>query len=524
VALLKVDNLSVTVAGTKLVDDVSFAIGKGQRLALMGETGSGKSLVIGAILGLLPKESVVTGTMSFDDQPMPMDDTGRAALRGKRIGVILDRRGLGLAPLKTVRTQLEDALTRAAREGDKAAQLIDLLADTGLAGTTADRYPDALSIGERRRVLLAMALAAKPDLLIADDPAEGLDLIDQRRTLDLILKHCTEREMSLLVAAHDLKTLAMLSTKVVVLREGKIAEAGEKQDVFGHPKAPFTRAVLSAGRHRARTLMRTPIGGPLIDVRDVSRSFRRGPPLLSAEPPVVAVDGASLSIRLGESIAVIGPSGSGKSTLLRIIAGLERATSGEIELESMVYHGTDLPRVLRHDIAFVFPNPARAFNPRHTIGESIAEPLQLEMQKSVDELGARIVEVVNAVGLPADVLTRLPREFTLAQLQRLAIARALVARPRLIVLDDPIAPLDVAARGEVLVMLNRLRADFGLSFLIAAHDLDIVRVVADRVLVMSKGRIVETSTPAQLLEKPQAPISQQLVAAQLPDVGIVPVF
>jgi len=146
------------------------------------------------------------------------------------------------------------------------------------------------------------------------------------------------------------------------------------------------------------------------------------------------------------------------------------------------------------------------------------------MQKSVDELGARIVEVVNAVGLPADVLTRLPREFTLAQLQRLAIARALVTRPRLIVLDDPIAPLDVAARGEVLVMLNRLRADFGLSFLIAAHDLEIMRVVADRVLVMHKGRIVETSTPAQLLEKPQHPTSQQLVASQLPDVGIVPVF
>lgn len=523
-ALLKVDNLTVTVGGSKLVDDVSFAIGKGQRLALMGETGSGKSLVIGAILGLLPKAAVVAGTMSFDDKPMPTDEAGRAALRGKRIGVMLDRRGLGLAPLRTVRAQLEDALARAVREGDRASQLTELLTDIGLDAAALDRYPEALSIGERRRVLLAMALAARPDLLIADDPVAGLDLIDQRRILDLILRHCTEREMSLLVAAHDLKAMAMLSTKVVVLRDGKVAEAGEKQDVFGHPKDPFTRAVLSAGRHRARTLMRTPIGGALLDVRDVSRSYRRGVPLLDRDPPLIAVDGVSLSIRQGESIAVIGPAGSGKSTLLRIIAGLERATSGEIELESIVYHGTDLPRVLRHEIAFVFPNPAPAFNPRHTIGESIAEPLQLEMQKSVDELGARIVEVVNAVGLPADVLTRLPREFTLAQLQRLAIARALVARPRLIVLDDPIAPLDVAARGEVLVMLNRLRADFGLSFLIAAHDLDIVRVVADRVLVMSKGRVVETSTPAQLLEKPQHPVSQQLVAAQLPDVGIVPVF
>lgn len=523
-ALLKVDNLSVTVAGNKFVDDVSFAIGKGQRVGLMGETGSGKSLVIAAILGLLPPNAVMSGTMSFDDQPMPIDEAGRTALRGKRIGVMLDRRGWGLAPLKTVRAQLDAVIARAAADGDRAAQLTDLLKDVGLEPQAADRYPETLSPGERRRLLLAMALASKPDLLIADDPVARLDLIDQRRILNLIVRHCNERGMSLLVASHDLKALAMLSTKVVVLRGGKVAEAGEKQEIFGHPKDQFTRAVLTAGRHRARTLMRTPIGGPLLDVRDVSRHYRRGMPLLDREPPTIAVENVSFSIRLGESIALVGPSGSGKSTLARIVAGLERASSGELELESMIYHGDDLPRVLRRDIAFVFPDPVRSFNPRHTIGESIAEPLQLEMQRSVDELGARIVEVVNAVSLPADVLTRLPREFTVAQLQRLAIARALVTRPRLVVLDDPIAPLDIAARGEVLVMLNRLRADFGLSFLIAAHDLDIARVVADRVLVMDRGRVIETATPAQLLEKPQQPLTQQLVAAQLPDVGIVPVF
>lgn len=522
-ALLKVDNLKVTIGGSALVDDVSFAIGKGQRLALMGEAGSGKSLVIGAIVGLLPKNATVSGTISFDDQPMPVDDASRAALRGKRVGVMLDARGWGLAPLKTVRVQLEAALARAA-EGDRAQQLASLIEDVGLTAEVVDRYPEALSVGEQRRALFALAVASKPELLIVDDPVAGLDLIDQRRILDLILKHCTEREMSLLVASHDLKALAMLSTKVVVLRGGKVVEAGEKHEVFGHPKDPFTRTVLSAGRHRARTLMRTPIGGTLLDVRDVSRHYRRGLPGLTREPPKVAVEGVSFSIRLGESVALIGPAGSGKSTLLRIVAGIERASSGELELEQMVYHGSDLPRVLRHDIAYVFPDPRRAFNPRHTIGESIAEPLQLEMQKSVDELGARIVEVVNAVGLPADVLTRLPPDFTLAQLQRLAIARALVARPRLIVLDDPIAPLDIAARGDVLVMLNRLRADFGLSFLIAAHDLDIVRVVADRVLVMDRGRVIEVSTPAQLLETPQQPLTQRLVAAQLPDVGIVPVF
>jgi peptide/nickel transport system ATP-binding protein len=522
VSLLKVDNLTISIGGSKVAEDVSFAIGKGQRLALIGESGSGKSVLIGAILGLLPEKAVVTGTMSFDDQPMPADDAGRTALRGRRIGVMLDQRGRGLAPLRTVAAQLRDRL--AATTGDPAAQLPELLRDVGLDPAAVECYPDALSPGQQRRVLLALALASKPDLLIADDPVAGLDVIDQRQILDLILKHCTERGMSLLVASHDLKALAMLSTKVVILRGGKVVEAGEKQDVFGHPKHEFTRAVLSAGRHRARTLMRTPIGGALLDVRNVSRHYAVGVPLLDRRPPLVAVDAVSLSIRLGESIALIGPSGAGKSTLLRIVAGLERATSGELELEQMVYHGSDLPRALRHLIAFVFPDPVRSFNPRHTVGESIAEPLQLEMQKSVDELGARIVEAVNAVGLPADVLTRLPGDFSVAHLQRLAIARALVTRPRLMVLDDPIARLDVAARGDVLVLLNRLRADFGLSFLIAAHDLDVVRVVADRVLVMHKGRIIEAATPAQLLEKPQQPLTQQMVAAQLPDVGIVPVF
>jgi len=223
-------------------------------------------------------------------------------------------------------------------------------------------------------------------------------------------------------------------------------------------------------------------------------------------------------------VAVIGPAGAGKSTLLRIVAGLERASGGELAFEQVPYHGSDLPRMLRHEIGYVFAEPAGSFNPRHTVGESIAEPLQLEMQKSVDELGARIVEVVRAVGLSPDILTRLPADFPLAELQRLAIARALVTRPRLVVIDEPIAALDIGARGEVLVLLNRLRADFGLSFLIATHDFDVVRVVADRVLVLDKGHVVEATTPAQMLDKPQHPVTQQLVASQLPDVGIVPVF
>jgi peptide/nickel transport system ATP-binding protein len=231
-----------------------------------------------------------------------------------------------------------------------------------------------------------------------------------------------------------------------------------------------------------------------------------------------------LSIRAGEALGVIGATGAGQSTLVRVVAGLERASSGDLELEQMPYHGSDLARTIKHRIGFLFPDPRTAFNPRINVGESIAEPLQLEVQKSMDELSTRLVEVVRAVGISPEAMTRLPRDFSIGELQRLAIARALITHPRLLVLDDPFSVLDVAARGEVLALLNRLRADYGLSLLLASPDLSVIASATDRVLVMDRGRIIETATPAQLLEKPQQLVTRQWVAAQLPDVGIVPVF
>lgn len=521
-ALLKLDNVSVTLGPEALLDGVSFSIGKGQRVGLIGSSGSGKSLLLRAIVGLLPYGATMSGSITFDDKPMPAGEAELSALRGGRIGVLLTDAGEMLDPLATIGAQLAAAFPD---QTDASTKVGLLLGDVGLDPKLADSYAAGLTVAERQLVACAIALARQPDLLIADDPVAGLDLTSQRRVLDLIQKHVSERNMSPLIVSHDLKVVAMLSTKIVVLRAGKVVESGEKAEVFGHPKHEFTRAVLSAGRHRARTLMRTPIGAVLLDVRDVSRHYRQPDrSIFEPRPPLVALDGVSFTVRAGESVGIVGPSGAGKSTLARIIVGLERTTSGQVEFENVMHFGGDMPRILRRDISIVFRDPVPTFNARHTVGEAIAEPLQLEMQKSLDELGGRMVEVVNAVGLHADALTRMPGEFSTAELQRLSIARALVTRPRLIVLDEPVAGLDVGARGEVLVMLNRLRADFGLSFLVIGHDLDLIRVVADRVLVMDKGKIVETGTPAQLLDKPQHPLTQQLVAAQLPEIGIVPVF
>jgi peptide/nickel transport system ATP-binding protein len=271
--------------------------------------------------------------------------------------------------------------------------------------------------------------------------------------------------------------------------------------------------------------MRSPIGTTLLEVKSLSRRFRQPDvSLFEPRPPLVAVNEVSFSLRTGESLALVGPSGSGKSTLARMIVGLDKASSGEMVFDRATYHGTDLPRIFRRDISLVFQDPFGSFDPRLTIGESVAEPLRLEPQRIPVEIHERIVEIVTAVGLSPDMLDRYPHEFSGGQRQRFAIARALITKPRLVVLDEPVSALDVSVRGEVLVMLNRLRADFGLTFLIISHDLEMVRVVADRVMVMDKGRIIETGTPAQLLEAPKAALTKELIAASLPDVGIVPVF
>lgn len=621
-ALLKADAIGVRIGGTSVLEGVSFSLSKGQRLGVVGETGAGKSMLLLAIAGLLPPEASATGALLLDEAPMPVDDT-RAALRGRRIGVLLQRAGDNLDPLLRVGEQIAEALvvpaqpmapplppealpappvppmtpppapppaevemlpwhdasldalnpdfigplqpprppappiaeligpvlpTSAAVPAppladlppppqpeplplppiapalDPAAAAIEqLLRDVGLDPAIAGRYPHELSYGERQRAMLAAALAGGPELLLADDPTAGLDPIEQRAVVTLIDQLCTERQMALIFTSPDLKLVALLANRVLVLQDGKAIESGDKADVFGHPRQKHTRLLMTAGRHRAKTLMRTPIGAVLLDARNVGRVYRD----MSAWPRVqrtVAVENASLSIRQAESLALIGPSGAGKSTLARIIAGLAPATSGELEFDHAVYHGDDLPLLQRGGIGFVFPDPRLSFNPRLTVGESIAEPLQLEAQRLMDELSARIVEMLGAVGMSPDVLGRLPGEFSLAELQRLALARALITRPRLIVFDDPVSVLDVGARGAFAVMLNRLRADFGLTFLIVSPDFELVRVVADRVLVMDKGRIVETGTPSTLLDRPQHPTTQRLVAAALPDVGIVPVF
>ena len=518
-SLLEVSGLSVRFDSHEAVADVSFSLQRGERFGIIGESGSGKTLTALAVTGLLPDGAVMGGMITLDGEPLPRSERAMARLRGQRIGMVFQEPMTALNPLMRVSDQIEESIRL--NEAHDAAQIEVpyLLKEVGLELKHGDRFPHQLSGGQRQRVMIAMALASRPDILIADEPTSALDLITQRKVLDLIADICTRRHMALLFISHDLKAVGALCTRVAVMHRGKLVETGDTTRVFSAPDQPYTQKLVEASHFDVRPLERPPIGDTLLEVDGVTRDYRQGGMLFWADKPLRAVNEARFSIASAECLALVGPSGCGKTTLAKIIVGLDRATAGAVRLSGTTYHGSDLPKALRRDISLVFQDPFGSFNPRLTVAASLAEPLRLEPGLDRTTVQARLVEAVEAVGLDASMLARYPHEFSGGQRQRLAIARALVTRPKLVVLDEPVSALDVSVRGEVLALLARLQADFGLTYLIISHDLDMVRAMADRVLVMEAGRIIEEGKPEQIFTNPQHKLTRDLVAARLPDIG-----
>jgi len=515
-ALLEVDNLSVRFGKRPVVAGVSFAIERGERFGIIGESGSGKTLTAMAITGLLPDGARQEGDIRLDGEPLPRAEKPMARLRGKRFGIVFQEPMTALNPLMRVGEQIAEAVRL--NQGPQAG-VPQLLQEVGLDPAHARRFPHQLSGGQRQRVMIAMALASQPDMLIADEPTSALDLITQKRVLDLIAEICTRRQMALLFISHDLKAVAALCSRVAVMHDGKLIEAGPADAVFRTPQADYTRRLIAASKLASAGPARRPDGETLLEARGLVRDYRHNGFWRWQEKPLRAVDGVSFSLSRGECVALVGPSGCGKTTLARIIAGLDSASGGELVFEGETYHGRDLPRGQRRDLSLVFQDPFGSFNPRQTIAQSVGEPLRLLPDLSPMDRHQRVVEAVAAVGLDAGMLERYPHEFSGGQRQRLAIARALVTRPKLVVLDEPVSALDVSVRGEVLALLARLREEYGLSYLCISHDLDMVRAIADRILVMEAGRIVEEGTPETLFAQPQHRLTRELVAARLPDVA-----
>ena len=521
-SLLEVSGLSIRFGATEAVSDVSFSLERGERFGIIGESGSGKTLTALAVTGLLPEDAIMTGSISLDGVPLPASERAMARLRGKRVGMVFQEPMTALNPLMRVNDQIEESIRLNEMHGATQIEVPYLLKEVGLELKHGDRFPHQLSGGQRQRVMIAMALASRPDILIADEPTSALDLITQRKVLDLIADICTRRQMALLFISHDLKAVAALCNRVAVMHRGRLVETGGAAATFSAPQQPYTQRLVAASRFDIQPPSRPDIGETLLEVDGVTRDYRQGGMLFWADRPLRAVDNVHLSIASSECLALVGPSGCGKTTLAKIIVGLDKATAGKVRLDGTTYHGSDLPQTLRRDVSLVFQDPFGSFNPRRTIADSVGEPLRLEPELSREVMQARVVEAVEAVGLDAGMLGRYPHEFSGGQRQRLAIARALVTRPKLVVLDEPVSALDVSVRGEVLALLARLQADFGLTYLIISHDLDMVRAMADRVLVMDAGHIVEEGKPAQIFAEPRHRLTRDLMAARLPDVGMAP--
>lgn len=369
---------------------------------------------------------------------------------------------------------------------------------------------------------LSRQLALNPALIVADEPGARLDLDGRRHLLTALLEAARDRQAALLILTRDIRLPLAMALDTAILSAGTIAERGPAATLADRPRHDATRELLAAERPRTRTLARPPVGEILLELDKVTlRGSRPKGKWLRPAPRPLVLDLVSLAVRRGEAIGLLGSAKAGKSTLLRLAAGFGRATSGQLSFDRQPYRGSDLPREAQVRMAFVFSDPRAAFNPALTVGMTLTEPLRVEEQLLVDEQADGLAEAVRAVGFEPDILARLPHELGNAELQRLALARALVGRPSLILLDEPTATLDPVDEADFLTLFSRIRADYGMTVLVASRRLSVLRPLADRVHVLDKGLIVETGTPTQLQQEARHPATLALLVAPYP--GPLPV-
>ncbi|UOM36166.1 ABC transporter ATP-binding protein [Acuticoccus sp. I52.16.1] len=497
--MLQLERLSATAGGTPLVHDVTLRIRPGERAAIVGASGSGKSLTARAMLGLPPAGVTFGGSVRIDgDELLGMPDRALARLRGPVISMVFQEPATALNPVKRIGAQIDEIirLHSDSSAAERARTVMGLLDKTGLtdAGVGPERYPHQLSGGQRQRVAIAIAVALSPRLVVADEPTSALDAVTAQRVLDLLEALTAERGTALVLITHDL-AVARRAERIVVMADGTIAETGT--EVLARPQSDAGRA-LAGSRHVTlppRT-MTTP-RAPVLEVADVR--VRRG----GRE----VVRGAGFQVAPGERVALVGGSGSGKTTLVRAVLGL-LPMEGRITLS-----GTPVPAgspVLRRDAQMVFQDPATSFNPRHAVLRVVTEPL-FRAGLSRAERRERAVAALARVGLGTEVLARKPHAFSGGQRQRIAIARALVARPKVVLADEPVSALDAALRGQIISLFDRLSREDGLGLVFIAHDLALVRTLADRILVMDDGAVVESGTPDDIFGRPRHPATKALV-------------
>ncbi|MCW3657756.1 ABC transporter ATP-binding protein [Burkholderia cenocepacia] len=524
--LLSLERLHVRFGDTVAVDDVTLAIGRGERVALVGESGSGKSVTALSILRLL-RDAEVSGAIRFAGQDLvAKSEREMRGLRGSDIAMIFQEPMTALNPLYTIGVQIGETIVLhdgvSAVEARKRA--IALLARTGIAEPEkrVDSYPHQLSGGQRQRAMIAMALACRPRLLLADEPTTALDVTIRAQIVDLLLElqreEAEKRGMAILLITHDLNLVRHFAQRVAVMEHGRLVESGPVERIFMAPEHPYTQRLLNSRPQRAVTPV-MPIAPVVLDARHVSVQFARKRPGFAGwfgTVPVTAVADVSVSVRQGETLGIVGESGSGKSTLAMALLGLQKTAGGEIEFQGRAlstYRGRE-QTALRSNMQVVFQDPFSSLSPRHTIERIVGEGLELHRpDMTPDARRAKSLAVLREVGLDRTVLHRYPHEFSGGQRQRIAIARALVLEPRILILDEPTSALDVSIQQQVLKLLANLQQKYNLGYVFISHDLEVIGAMAHRVAVMQDGAVVESGEVSDVFTRPSHPYTQKLLKA-----------
>ena len=521
--VLSVTNLTLSIGDTSILRDIDLTLAPGEILGIVGESGSGKSMTALSIMQLLPRAAVWGGGITVAGQDIgSLGEDALCAMRGRDMAMIFQEPMTALNPVHTIGDQVAETtlIHTGASRREARARAADALARVGLPAdrVSPGRYPHELSGGQRQRVAIAMAIALKPKLLIADEPTTALDVTTQAQILDLLKELVREDDMGLIFITHDLAVIAGLADRIAVMKDGVVVEQGATREVFTERRHPYTQALFAASAHvPARAPQIDTASVPVLSLRDVVREYPR--PRLSLfrpAPPFRAVDRVSLSIARGENVGLVGESGCGKSTLARAILALDALQDGEILLNGQAFSTAgDGPHVKQRAAAqVVFQDPYGSFNPRHRVRRLVTEPFHLlDNPPRGAELEARIARALDEVGLKASDADKYIHEFSGGQRQRIAIARALIIEPSLIVLDEAVSALDVSIRAQILDLLADLSDRLDLSYLFISHDLSVVRAITDRVMVMKEGRIVEEGPTEEVFANPRHPYTESLVAA-----------
>lgn len=527
--LLRIKNLSLQIAGNPILFDLNFTIKAGEVLALLGESGSGKTMTSLSIMRLLPEDAKLgsKSVIQFDGEDLlSLSEVQMQKVRGGKIGMIFQEPMTALNPVLTVGYQIREVLRRHLNLRGRAARdrVIELLHEVGLSDPKRHyhEYPHQLSGGMRQRVVIAMAIAAEPKLLIADEPTSALDVFTQAQILDLLHNLQDKTGMAMLFITHDLIIAKKLADHVVVLQRGNIVEDDDKKEFFTHPHHEYCKQLIHAAEVTAHPHLHEHVENhlpPLLEVDDLKVHFPIQKGLFKRTVGwVKAIDGINLKIYPGRTVAVVGESGSGKTTLAKAILQLEKPTSGTINFldKNLTNLSTNKMRLIRQDLQIVFQDPFSSLNPKMLVGDIIAEGLVAQKLVNTDhEKEEHVDELLNQVGLKPENKHRYPHEFSGGQRQRIGIARALAVQPKLIICDEPTSALDVPTQGQILDLLQKLQQEFKLSYLFITHNIPVAAAMADEIAIMRYGKIVEYGETAQIIKNPQHPYTKELLSVVL---------